>query len=242
MYRKDSPLTIQSMFNSIAKRYDRANAILSLSLHKVWNRSLVRHVIKRAASHQVLMDLCSGTGDIAFEFLQKAPAPCHAYLIDFSSEMLAFAKRKEAQLPLAGRHQLSYLEADVQNIPLSDNLAHCATMAYGIRNVKDPSLCIQDVFRVLKPGGSFGILELTRPRSPLLRIGHQLYLHTILPLLGKWLTDNQQAYQYLCQSIETFIEPVEIKSLFKQHGFIRTECHSLAGGIATLILGNKPLQ
>lgn len=138
------------------------------------------------------------------------------------------------------RHQLSYIEADVQKLPLLDNFADCATMAYGIRNVQDPSLCIRDTFRVLKPGGSFGILELTRPRSPFLRKGHQFYLQIFLPLLGKWLTDNQQAYRYLCQSIETFIEPTEIENLFKQLGFIRTECRSLAGGIATLIMGNKP--
>ena len=113
-------------------------------------------------------------------------------------------------------------------------------MAYGIRNVQDPSLCIQEVFRVLKPGGSFGILELTRPRSLILRAGHHLYLHKLLPLLGKLLTDNQQAYQYLCQSIETFIEPQEIEKLLQYNGFIQTERLCLAGGIATIILGTKP--
>lgn len=68
MYHKESPQTIQAMFNHIARRYDRTNAILSFSLHKIWNRSLVRHVLKRTSSHQILLDLCSGTGDIAFEF------------------------------------------------------------------------------------------------------------------------------------------------------------------------------
>lgn len=240
MYQKNSPPTIQSMFNSIAKQYDRTNAILSFSLHKIWNRSLVRHLIKRNPSSHVLLDLCSGTGDIAFNFLQQTRTPCHAYLIDFSSEMLAFAKQKEARLSQRIPHQFSYIEADVQHLPLPDHFADCAAMAYGIRNVQDPSLCIRDVFRVLKPGGSFGILELTRPRSPLLRRGHQIYLHKFLPFLGKWLTNNQQAYQYLCQSIETFTQPSEIEKLFKFHGFIHTQCHSLAGGIATLILGDKP--
>lgn len=239
MYYKD-PTTIQSMFNSIARRYDRNNAILSFSLHKRWNRTLVQHVLNRASSPHVLMDLCSGTGDIAFEYLRTTSSPCHAYLIDFSAEMLAYAKLKEAQLSFGSDHQLAYIEANVQSIPLPDGHADCATMAYGIRNVQNPSLCIRDVYRVLKPGGSFGILELTRPTSPLLRMGHQLYLHTVLPLLGKWLSDNQQAYHYLCQSIETFIEPKKIEDLFNQHGFIHTDCLPLTGGIATLIIGNKP--
>lgn len=239
MYHKDSPATIQSLFNHIARRYDRTNAILSFSLHKIWNRTLVKTLLNRVKSPQILLDLCSGTGDIAFEFLRQVAQPCHAYLVDFSSEMLHYAKQKDPHDP---GHQLSYIEADVQNLPLSDHLAHCATMAYGIRNVKDPSRCIRDVFRVLKPGGSFGILELTRPPSRVLRIGHSMYLKTFLPLIGKWLTQNGDAYRYLRSSIETFIEPKEIENLFIQEGFMRTECRALAGGIATIIVGDKPLK
>jgi demethylmenaquinone methyltransferase/2-methoxy-6-polyprenyl-1,4-benzoquinol methylase len=241
MYRKDSPSTIQSMFNSIAKRYDLTNAILSFSLHKRWNRTLIRHVCQES-SPQVLLDLCSGTGDIAFDYLHTTSLSCQAYLIDFSSEMLEYAKRKETQYHFHSSHQLSYIEADVQKLPFPNQFADCATMAYGIRNVQNPALCMQDVFRVLKPGGCFGILELTRPRYRLLRLGHQIYLHTLLPFLGKWLTNNQQAYQYLCQSIQTFIEPEELKNLLTANGFIRTQCHSLTGGIATVIIGYKPLK
>lgn len=240
MYRKDSPATIQTMFNEIAHRYDRTNQVLSFSLHKVWNRKLVRHFIQRARSPQILLDLCAGTGDIAFEFLKQTLPPSQVYLIDFSTAMLASAKQKAAQLVEAARHQLYYLETDVQRLPLSDNFADCASMAYGIRNVKDPSLCLSDVFRVLKPGGFFAILELTRPKSSILRFGHQLYLRTFLPLLGNWLTNNRDAYQYLCQSIESFIEPAELENLFKRQGFVKTECLPLTGGIATIILGQKP--
>lgn len=238
MYSKDSPSTIQSMFNSIANRYDLTNAVLSLSLHKRWNRALIRHVRKNTSPH-VLLDLCSGTGDIAFDYLHAASFACHAYLIDFSSEMLEYAKRKEPPKGFAHSHQLSYIEADVQQIPLPDQIADCATMAYGIRNVQDPALCMRDVLRVLKPGGCFGILELTRPRYRLLRLGHQIYLRT-LPFLGKWLTDNKQAYQYLCQSIQTFIAPDELKNLLAENGFVQTQTHALTGGIATIILGYKP--
>jgi demethylmenaquinone methyltransferase/2-methoxy-6-polyprenyl-1,4-benzoquinol methylase len=238
MYRKDAPLTIQSMFNSIANRYDLANSILSLSLHKRWNHTLVRHIC-RNTSPRVLVDLCSGTGDIAFNYLRSANAPCQAYLVDFSSEMLAHAQRKANQLNLHS-HQLSFIEADVQHLPLPNEMADCVTIAYGIRNVQNPALCMQEVFRMLKPGGCFGILELTRPRSSLMRWGHQIYLRTLLPILGKWLTDNAQAYQYLCRSIETFIAPHELQNLLKANGFVNTQSHSLVGGIATILIGYKP--
>jgi demethylmenaquinone methyltransferase / 2-methoxy-6-polyprenyl-1,4-benzoquinol methylase len=240
MYSKNSPQTIQSMFNSIAKRYDLTNTILSLSLHKRWNRSLARHVLQQKSSKHVLLDLCSGTGDIAFDYLRMSTSSCHAHLIDFSSEMLEYAKRKALGFCLSPPHQLSYIEANVQQLPFPDEFADCATMAYGIRNVENPALCIQDVFRVLKPGGCVGILELTRPKNLILRLGHQFYLRVLMPFLGKCLTNNQQAYQYLCNSIQTFIAPHELENLLKMNGFLHTRCYSLAGGIATILIGYKP--
>lgn len=239
MYQKDSPETIQAMFNHIANRYDLTNAVLSFSLHKRWNRSLVKHV--QHPPSPIYLDLCSGTGDIAFDYLKRIPSSCHAYLIDFSSEMLECAKRKSSKSSL-NHHQISFLEADVQKLPLPNQFADCTTMAYGIRNVQNPSRCIQEIFRVLKPGGFFGILELTRPRYRLLRLGHTIYMRTILPLLGKWLTDNRQAYQYLCQSIQSFITPEELESLFSTYGFSQIKRHSLAGGIATILTGSKPFD
>jgi len=239
MYHKDSPSTIQGMFNEIAHRYDLANAILSLSLHQRWNCALVRHIQQKEAP-QVLLDLCAGTGDIAFAYLRKASSCCRAYLIDFSSEMLERAKLKESHHRFPYSHDISYLQADVQALPLPNQSIDCATLAYGIRNVQHPALCVAEVFRVLRPGGRLGILELTRPRHPLLRWGHHMYLRTFMPLLGKWLTDNKQAYQYLCQSIQTFIAPEELKYLITASGFLQTEVHSLAGGIATIITAHKP--
>lgn len=238
MYQKDSPATIQSMFNSIAKRYDVTNAILSFSLHKYWNRSLIRQVQQTLSPH-VLLDLCSGTGDIALEYLRTSSTPCEAYLIDFSSKMLEQAKLKTLDSSPLPSHQISFIESDVQNLPLPDQMANCATMAYGIRNVQDPSRCIKEVARVLKPGGCFGILELTRPHYKFLRWGHQFYLRTLLPFMGKWLTSNAQAYEYLHRSIQSFTSPEELKKLFIENGFPKTQIHSLAGGIATIIVGYK---
>lgn len=241
MYRKDTPNSIQSMFNSIAKRYDFTNAVLSLSLHKRWKRTLIK-TIRKDLHSRVLVDLCSGTGDIAIDYLKSSPHPCQAYLIDFSSEMLKYAKHKAEKLNLPDSHRLAYIEADVQQLPLSDQIADCATMAYGIRNVKDPAKCIQEVYRTLKPGGRFGILELTRPDSKFLRFGHQLYLKAFLPFVGKLITDNKEAYQYLCQSIQAFIPPQEIENMLLKSGFKHTHRISLGGGIATVIIGHKDEQ
>lgn len=238
-YHKNDPHTIQSMFNSIAKHYDKANSILSFQLHKKWNRQLVCQMLL-PYSHRFL-DLCCGTGDIAFDYLQRSQSSCRAYLLDFSSNMLSCAKGKAAVLNLK-RHEIKYLEADAQNLPLSSNSIDCATLAYGIRNIKDPDRCLQEIYRVLKPGGRFGILELTQPKNPFLRFGHRLYLKAFLPVFGKWITANQDAYQYLCNSIQSFILPEELENKMRSYQFIETSCIKLTGGIATILIGQKPLE
>lgn len=236
-YIKSNPETIKSMFNSIATRYDLTNSVLSLCMHKRWNRALVKKVLNNKSSN-TLLDLCSGTGDIAIDYLQTTNQACQAYLIDFSQDMLNCAKEK-TDTPHFSHHTLKFIEADVQQIPLDNEIADCATMAYGIRNVKDPILAIKEVHRLLKPGGCFAILELTQPQNRAMRLGHYLYLRLALPLLGKWLTANEEAYQYLRNSINTFITPKEIENLMVLNGFTETVRQPLAGGIATIIYGKK---
>lgn len=237
-YTKLKPDSIQHMFNNIANRYDITNKVISFNMYNGWNRRLASQTLQPFKDSFALLDLCAGTGEVTFECLKKNSAACQAYLLDFSSEMLQIAKSKAAKLPL-NHHQMEYLEADAQKVPLPDQSIDCATIAYGIRNVQDPAKCFEEVFRVLKPGGCFGILELTRPNHRLLKLGHQLYMSVVMPLLGKLLTSDKQAYQYLCQSIHTFISPQELEGLLKQKGFIKTERTPLAGGIATIIMAHK---
>ncbi len=219
------------MFGSIAARYDRANALLSFCLHKIWNRALVKRIAK-AAPVGDLLDLASGTGDIAFAFRKIAYA--RVTLLDFCPEMLAVARCKAGALD-----GLTFQCADAQALPFADHSYDAATMAYGLRNVADPHLCAQEVWRVLRPGAIWGILELTRPRSALLRFGHRLYLKTLLPLLGRWIATDGQAYRYLSSSISAFLAPAQIESMLKETGFKRVWSKPLLGGVATLIFAQK---
>lgn len=235
-YRKDEPHTIQAMFGSIATQYDKTNAILSFQLHRRWNRRLVQTVI--TDKPESILDLCAGTGEIAFEALQACETLKHAYLLDFCPEMLECAKYKADSLALADR-DIQYITGDAQTIALQNSSVDCITIAYGIRNVKEPALCIHDAYRVLKPGGKFGILELTEPSNFLLRKGHLFYLQTILPRLGKFITNNEAAYQYLCNSIQLFIKPLTIQKMLHASGFYNVKTIPLMGGIATIMVGQK---
>jgi demethylmenaquinone methyltransferase/2-methoxy-6-polyprenyl-1,4-benzoquinol methylase len=232
-YNKNQPDSIKKMFGSIAKQYDQTNAILSFQMHRWWNRQLVNMM---PSDMKALADLCCGTGEIAQGYLKKHQNSKKAYLIDFCPEMLSCARLKNIE---ASKHEIEYITADVQEIPLQDHSVDAATVAYGIRNVKDPGKFIGEVYRILQPGGSFGILELTRPKNPVLRAGHEFYLRNLLPILGKIATSNKGAYEYLCSSIENFTKPEDIENIMKQKGFVEIKRKPLMGGIATIIVGKR---
>jgi demethylmenaquinone methyltransferase / 2-methoxy-6-polyprenyl-1,4-benzoquinol methylase len=235
MYNKNDPQSIQRMFGSIAKQYDRTNAILSFNMHKIWNKKLIQETLNIHTSLTYL-DLCCGTGEIALNYLKNAKNPCEAYMLDFCPEMLHVAKDRMKDL---GSHKLTFLQADAQAIPLTNETIHYATMAYGIRNIPDPEKCFKEVYRVLKSGGKLGILELTQPHNVFLKAGHTVYLNTFLPVMGKVVTSNRDAYQYLCNSIKAFTKPEQLKETLRRCGFKNVHVKPLTGGIATIIVAEK---
>jgi demethylmenaquinone methyltransferase/2-methoxy-6-polyprenyl-1,4-benzoquinol methylase len=237
-YNKNDPASIKKMFNSIAKEYDKTNAILSFCLHKYWNKALVNKAIV-PSNPEVLLDLCCGTGAIAFEYLKRTPDPLKVYMLDFSKEMLEYAKLQAKKYHIDHLHSLHFLEANAQSIPLLNNSVNCVTVAYGIRNIKNPDQCIKEVHRILKPGGSFGVLELTQPKNPLLKYPHSLYLRYILPIVGKITASNKEAYSYLCNSIHSFIRPDVLKGKMHAAGFSDVQQYLLLGGIATVLVCKK---
>ncbi len=229
-YDKNNPITIRALFNSIAPRYDFGNAILSGYLHHLWNRRLV--ALALANSPKVILDLCAGTGEITKRMLKKA-TNARYHLVDFSEEMLAIAKETISYT------QASFYQADAQELPLEDASIDAVTIAYGIRNVQDRSRCFKELYRVLKPGGRVCIAELTRPEPPLLKALHSFYLKTMVPLIGRAITANEQAYKYLCTSIESFIVPDELVKEQMIAGFSRCRVYPQTGGIATLFTAEK---
>lgn len=230
--KKNDPETIKTMFGAIAPRYDNANLFLSLGLHNLWNRKLVQSADK--GSPKVLLDLCAGTGEITYRWLKGKKELKKAILLDFCPEMLDMAQKRSF-----GTHEISFIEGDAQAIPLPANTIDAVTIAYGIRNVKDPIKCFQEVYRVLKPGGSFSILELTEPKNPLIRFSHRLYLNHILPKLGGLLTQKPEAYRYLSSSIQAFVHPTVLTDNLNTLGFHNLKATPLSCGIAHLITCQK---
>lgn len=222
MYTGSAPETIRACFADIAKGYDRANAINSFGMHHLWNQKLVDCM----GEGKQLLDLCAGTGEIARRYCASYRAA--ATLLDFCPEMLEIAKSKSPMFKT--------LVADAQQIPLTDSSYDAITIAYGIRNVKDRSACFQEVARLLTRDGRFGILELTRPNSMIMRSMHKIYTRTALPMIGKLVSGNSDAYRYLASSIQNFVMPTTLHQELKAANLTPIQTHSLAGGIATIII------
>lgn len=230
MYHKNAPETIQAMFATIAHHYDRANTTFTFGLHKRWNRQLI-HAL---GNPKRLLDLCAGTGEVAFGYLKKN-RNSKAILLDFCPEMLAIAQQKG--LSLQGRFEL--ITADAQMIPLPDHSVDAVAISYGIRNIKDPEKCFREAHRVLACGGSFAILEATRPTSLLPKIGHRLHTRFLLPLLGKLVAKNIDAYKYLASSVDEFASPDTLEALLYKAGFQHVKRRPLTFGSATLFIITK---
>lgn len=228
------PLLIREMFRKISTTYDRTNNALSFFLHRYWNKCLIASL----KPSNTLLDLCSGTGEVAYAWLKKQPSSKTAYLLDFCEEMLDRARSKSLPHLLKG-HTLHFLPADATLIPLPSSSVGAATIAYGIRNIQDLPRCFQEAYRVLNEGGELSILELTEPKNSFLKLLHRFYLSKVLPRIGGMMSKEKEAYEYLAKSIPSFTKPLEIKEKLLDAGFKQIFITSLTGGIATLIQATK---
>lgn len=227
------PHHVQGFFNRIAPRYDMTNGILSMQLHRLWNRALIQ-TLEKAHVHS-LVDLCAGTGQISLGWLHRAKSPKTATLIDFSPEMLNEAQKRQASFLSAG-HTLAFHCADVALYDYPHAHFDAASIAYGVRNIAELDRCLEKVRYAIKPDGILAIVELTMPSNPWLRRLHRLYLQALLPSIGGMLTGDKAAYRYLAESIQTFLPPEKLAKKIQKAGFPSVKITPLSGGIATLIV------
>ncbi len=226
-YQGPNPEKIHQMFGAIARRYDLANTILSAGIHHLWRRSLVRWSETRSGHH--ILDCATGTGDLAIEFGRTVAPNGSVKATDFCAEMMLAAPEKAAR---AGCH-ISFSQADVMNLPFTDQSFDVSSIAFGIRNVNDPSKAISELGRVTRPGGFVMILEFGQPTNPLIAKAYNFYSNRILPRLGGLVTGNAKAYEYLQNSSAQFPCRDEFATLIRNTGrFTHVEWRPLSMGIA----------
>lgn len=217
---------VRDAFARIADRYVLTNHVLSMGADIWWRRVVTSRIKKWHPQH--LLDVASGTGDLALE-IQEACPDCEVIASDFCAEMLAHA---------ASRGMQKTIVADALNLPFPDNGFDVVTVAFGLRNMADYPAALREMNRVLKPGGRLVILDFSLPDN-ILRGPYRFYLHRILPKLAGALTGEKDAYEYLGGSIEQFPAGTAMTTLLETCGFTGTQADPLTFGVVSIYEGTK---
>jgi demethylmenaquinone methyltransferase/2-methoxy-6-polyprenyl-1,4-benzoquinol methylase len=226
------PEKIKNMFGRVAGKYDLANQILSLGVHHLWRKKLVG--LSSAQPGQKVLDCATGTGDLAIEFKRAVGTLGEVVGTDFCIEMLGPAPKKAQEKGL----EIKFEVADVMDLPYEDNTFDICSISFGIRNVQNPKVALQEMARVTRPGGKVMVLEFGQMNWPVISQFYNFYSEKVLPRLGGLVTGQREAYEYLHKSSQNFPCRDEFMSLMKSsRSFSETSYTPLTGGIAYIYSG-----
>ena len=232
---EDKHRYVREMFDAIAPRYDLLNSILSLRLHHRWRAAAVRAAALRPGDRA--LDVCTGTGDLAFALARAVGPKGGVDATDFSESMLGLARVKQAKRADAAKVRFS--AADTQALPFPDGAYRAATVAFGIRNVADIDRGLREMARVVERGGRVVLLEFNRPRVCWFAALHGLYSRALMPLLGGWISGRRSAYAYLPASVDAFHSREELARKMEAAGLRSVVWHDLLLGAVVLHVGEK---
>lgn len=219
------------MFDAIASRYDLLNRVLSLGIDRSWRREAVNMLVD--AGPQRILDVATGTGDLALEAMRLAPKQVVG--VDISEGMLALAREKAARMGVSDR--VAFQRGDAQRLPFSDRQFHAALVAFGVRNFEDLDRGLTEIRRVLRPGATLVVLEFSQPTRFPVKQAYALYSRTLLPAIGRLVSRHNDAYSYLPASIAVFPYGNAFLEHMEAVGFTDLACRPLTFGIASVYTG-----
>ncbi len=189
---------IRDMFDQVAPRYDRANQVLSLGVHRRWRKRLVQEAAAQSGMH--VLDCATGTGDLAFAFKRTVGDGGSVRGLDFSPRMIELAKTKDNTI----KYPVDFMVGDVLSLPFADNSFDIASIAFGIRNVDEPVTGLKEMARVVRPGGRVAVLEFGQPDGAIFSRIYRWYSNRVIPTIGGWITGTPASYRYLTESSASF--------------------------------------
>jgi demethylmenaquinone methyltransferase/2-methoxy-6-polyprenyl-1,4-benzoquinol methylase len=225
---------VHSVFESIAGKYDLMNDITSFRRHKSWRKFAMKKMAMRHGDSAV--DLCCGTCDWSIALAEKSETG-NVMGLDFSAGMLAVGKRKVEERGLQDR--ISLVQGNAMELPFGDNSFDYATIGFGLRNVPDLVQVLNEMQRVVKPGGMVVCLELSKPMKQPFKGVYYFYFRRILPLMGKLFVKRYEQYKWLPESLALFPDREQLAAIFRETGLNKVESFPLTGGIAALHIGLK---
>ncbi|APG60225.1 bifunctional demethylmenaquinone methyltransferase/2-methoxy-6-polyprenyl-1,4-benzoquinol methylase UbiE [Christiangramia salexigens] len=234
---KDSDLTkkkqVEQMFDKISGSYDGLNRVISLGTDVKWRKKVVAAVA--ATNPDSILDIATGTGDLA---IQMAPTGASRIVgLDLSQGMLNVGRKKISAKNLDGKIEM--IQGDSENLPFEDSSFNAITVAFGVRNFEDLEKGLEEIYRVLKPGGIFVVLETSVPTKFPFRQGYNFYSKTILPSIGKIFSKDKDAYSYLSESAANFPYGAAFNNILSKIGFIDVEDLPQTFGVSTIYIASK---
>ncbi|MBK8882204.1 MAG: bifunctional demethylmenaquinone methyltransferase/2-methoxy-6-polyprenyl-1,4-benzoquinol methylase UbiE [Bacteroidales bacterium] len=231
---EEKKIMVESMFDSIAWRYDFLNHFLSFGIDRIWRRRAIR-IISKNYRTPVILDVATGTGDLAIAAMKINPVKITG--IDISQNMLEIGREKIRKKGLSGKIEL--IQGDSENIPLGDDNYDVAMVAFGVRNFSDPLKGLSEMKRVIRKDGMILVLEFSKPSGFLFRSVFNFYFRKILPFVGKLFSKDKAAYSYLPDSVNKFPDNEAFLQLLARAGFSDTRQVKLTGGVASIYTGLK---
>ena len=231
-----SPERISGMFDAIAGNYDFLNHLLSAGIDRRWRKRAIRS-LQLKGSERVL-DLCTGTGDLAIAALDASPGAQRVVGVDFAGAMLRVGLDKARGRAFGPR--LALVRGDATRVPAASASVDAVTIAFGIRNVQDTAGACDEILRVLRPGGRLAVLEFAIPTTPGVRAAYLWYFNQVLPRIGKVISRHNAAYGYLPASVGAFATPDEFVKILRHSGFTEINAVPLTLGIVYLYTARRP--
>jgi demethylmenaquinone methyltransferase/2-methoxy-6-polyprenyl-1,4-benzoquinol methylase len=223
------------MFDAIATRYDFLNHLLSVGIDRRWRRRAIQSL--SLTGRERVLDVCTGTGDLAIAARTARPAAARVVGVDFAAAMLRVGHDKLRREQLTDT--VALVRGDATCIPVAGASVDAVTMAFGIRNVENANAACMEIYRVLKRGGRLAILEFSIPTTPGLREAYLWYFNQVLPRIGRLVSRHHAAYGYLPASVGAFASPDEFVKVLRQSGFIDVSAIPLTMGIVFLYTARR---
>jgi demethylmenaquinone methyltransferase/2-methoxy-6-polyprenyl-1,4-benzoquinol methylase len=219
------------VFSSVARRYDLMNDLMSVGMHRLWKDRFVARVKPRAG--ELILDMAGGTGDVAFRMASRGAL---VMVADINADMLGVGKKRAEARELAG---LSWKVENAEKLSFADASFDAYTIVFGIRNVTDIPAALREARRVLRRGGRFYCMEFSSSDWPGFSKLYDAYASNLIPKVGKVVTDDEESYRYLVESIRRFPRPEAFKAMVREAGFVRAAAEPILGGLVTIHSGWK---
>ena len=224
---------VAEVFHSVASKYDVMNDVMSFGIHRVWKRTMIE--LTGARKGQKALDLAGGTGEIAMKVAKRVGDEGHVVLSDINSSMLEEGRKRVINSGFI--NNISFEIINAEQIPFPDKSFDLVTISFGLRNVTDKLKALQEMRRVLKPGGRAVVMEFSKTTNPALTKLYDFYSFSALPFMGKVIANDEESYRYLAESIRMHPDQETMKAMMLEAGFDEVEYKNLTGGIVAIHRG-----